>query len=69
MPVFRAAAYSEKAGFSLPPYVKAGDADAAVALHLARLGDHEAALKLNDSDDKKPLDIRRTSNILWSGRS
>jgi hypothetical protein len=54
MPVFREAAYSEKAGFSLPPYAKAGDADAALALHLARLGDHEAALKISDPADKDP---------------
>ncbi len=63
MPVFGQAAYSEKAGFSLPPYVKAGDRDAAVALHLARLGDREAALKLADRSDKDLLyciDGRRT---------
>ena len=52
MPVFREAAYSERAGFSLPPYIKAGDTDAAVASHLARLGDHEAALKVAGSADK-----------------
>ena len=52
MPVFREAVYSEKAGFSLPPYLKAGDADAALALHLARLGDREATLKVSGSTDK-----------------
>ncbi len=63
MPVFGQAAYSEKAGFSLPPYVKAGEPDAAVALHLARLGDRDAALKLADPSDKDLLyriDGRRT---------
>ena len=65
MPVFREAAYSEKAGFSLPPYVRAGDSDAAVALHLGRLGDREAALKLADRADKDLLnriDFRRTDH-------
>ncbi len=54
MPVFHEARYSEKAGFSLPPYVKAGDVDAAVALHLARLGDREAALKVGGPAEKAP---------------
>jgi len=52
MPVFREASYSEKAGFSLPPYVKAGDVDAALVLRLARFGDREAALKISDPADK-----------------
>jgi hypothetical protein len=51
-PVFESATYSEKAGFSLPPYLPAGQTDAAVALHLARLGDREAALKAADPADK-----------------
>ena len=55
MPVFREAGYSEKAGFSLPPYLKAGDKDGAVARHLARLGDSEAARKLSDPADKDQL--------------
>jgi hypothetical protein len=65
MPVFREAAYSKKAGFSLPPYVKAGDADAALALHLARLGDRDAALRVGDPADKDLLngiDARRTDH-------
>ena len=53
-PAFREAAYSEKAGFSLPPYAKAGAADAALALHFARLGDHEAALKISGAADNAP---------------
>jgi hypothetical protein len=53
--VFAEAAFSPSAGFSLPPYLKEGQKDAAVALHLARFGDHEAALKLADSADKDLL--------------
>jgi hypothetical protein len=52
---FAEAKFSPAAGFSLPPYVKEGQKDAAVALHLARFGDHEAALKLADSADKELL--------------
>jgi hypothetical protein len=48
IPVFSHAKYSRAAGFSLPEYVGEGSQDAAVALHLARFGDHEAALKLAD---------------------
>ncbi len=55
MPVFGRAAYSDKAGFSLPPYLQGGERDAAVALHLARLGDREAALKLADPANKDLL--------------
>jgi hypothetical protein len=52
VPVFAGAAWSEPAGLSLPPYLKPGDRDGAVALHLARYGDHEAALKLADLGDR-----------------
>ena len=65
MPVFREAAYSAKAGFSLPPYAAAGARDAALALHLGRLGDREAALKLADPTDKDLLnriDFRRSGH-------
>lgn len=44
--VFDQAKFSPAAGFSLPPYLDAGKQDAAVALHLARFGDHEAATKI-----------------------
>lgn len=54
-PVFQEAKYSSAAGFSLPPYLKEGEKDAAVALHLARFGDREAALKLADPADKALL--------------
>src|SRR5579871_1098410 len=49
--VFAKARFVPAAGFSLPPYVKEGEKDAAVALHLARFGDREAALKLADASD------------------
>lgn len=46
VPGFAKAKFDETAGFSLPPYLKPGAKDAAVALHLARLGDLEAAKKI-----------------------
>lgn len=49
---FAEAKFSPAAGFSLPPYLEEGQKDAAVALHLARFGDREAALKLADPADK-----------------
>lgn len=52
---FAEAKFSPEAGFSLPPYLKASQKDAAVALHLARFGDREAALKLADPADKDLL--------------
>jgi hypothetical protein len=55
VPVFHEARFAAAAGFSLPPYLKDGDKDAAVALHLARFGDREAALKLADPAGKALL--------------
>ncbi len=52
---FAAAKFSPTAGFSLPPYLKEGQKDAAVALHLACLGDGEAARQLADPADKELL--------------
>ncbi len=52
---FAMATFSPTAGFSLPPYLKEGQKDAAVALYLARLGDGEAARKLADPADKELL--------------
>jgi hypothetical protein len=49
VPVWREAAYSPKVGVSLPPYVHES-ADPDLALHLARHGDTEAALKLAGDD-------------------
>lgn len=56
LPVFREARFSASAGFSLPPYLKEGHRDAAVALHLARHGDAEAACKLADPDTLARID-------------
>jgi hypothetical protein len=53
--IFGQCRWSEAAGISLPPYLKPGDRDAGVALHLARHGDREGALKLADPDDKDLL--------------
>src|SRR5262249_18783164 len=55
VPVYGKCRFSDAAGISLPPYLKEGERDAAVALHLARHGDREAALKLADPDDKDLL--------------
>lgn len=52
---FVEAKFSSAAGFSLPPYLKEGQKDAAVALHLARFGDEEAARKLADPADQDLL--------------
>lgn len=52
---FAEAKFSLAAGFSLPPYLKEGQKDSAVTLHLARFGDREAARKLADPADKELL--------------
>jgi hypothetical protein len=52
---FAEAKFSPSVGFSLPLYLREGQKDAAVALHLARLGDQEAARKLADPADKELL--------------
>src|SRR5262249_21617443 len=51
VPVFRKAEFSPQVGFSVPPYLKPDARDAGVALHLARFGDNEAALKMAPADD------------------
>ena len=51
VPVLRQARLSAKTEFSLPPYVQEGTQDSALALHLARYGDHEAAIKLVEPGD------------------
>jgi hypothetical protein len=61
--VFAEAHYSTDAGFSRPPYLKDVQKDAAVALHPARYGDREAALKLADPADadlRSRIDAHRT---------
>jgi hypothetical protein len=56
VPVLREAHFSAQAGFSLPPYLPAGTPDSALAVHLARYGDVEAARRLADPAD---ADARR----------
>jgi hypothetical protein len=53
VPVLNQAAYSAAAGCSLPPYHKQGARDAELALHLARHGDYEAAVRVADPADAK----------------
>jgi hypothetical protein len=62
VPVLRQAKYSGKAEFSLPPYVPAGTQDSALALHLARYGDHDAASKLvepGDTETRQQIEAAR----------
>jgi hypothetical protein len=71
-PGFREAHYNPAAGFSLPPYLNVGKHDSALALHLARFGDAEAALKLVDPDDVatrqkvEALKLERNYPIEWT---
>jgi hypothetical protein len=51
VPVWRSAQFSAKVGSSLPPYVAEDSKDSELALHLARFGDTEAALKLVEPTD------------------
>jgi hypothetical protein len=50
-PVLREARYAERAGISLPPYAPENGKDTALAVHLARYGDNEAANQLVDRTD------------------
>lgn len=59
LPVFRESAYSKDRGISLPPYLKADGRDSAVAFHLARHGDLEAAEKLVETGDDDTLKLIR----------
>lgn len=56
VPVFQHAQFSPAAGFSIPPYYRPKAHDAALALHLARFGDRDAALKVADPTDKALLE-------------
>jgi hypothetical protein len=51
VPVLREAKYSSQVGISLPPYAVEGKKDAELAVHLARHGDVDAALKLAPESD------------------
>lgn len=53
IPVLRQAEFAPSQGISLPPYLKEGNRDSLVALHLARHGDVEAALMLVDPADRE----------------
>src|SRR5262245_23932635 len=55
IPVWQEAKFSQKAGFSLPPYLAEGTTDNELALHLARFGDTEAARRLADPKDAAVL--------------
>ncbi len=72
VPVFREAVFSAESGLSLPPYLQPGARDARVALHLARFGDHEAAIKLappGDTELRKQIDELRCEQnypVEWS---
>jgi hypothetical protein len=72
LPVFEKATYYSAVGFSLPPYLKEGAHDGEVALHLARHGDHEAAVRLADPADTAlrarldALKMSRNYPVEWS---
>ncbi len=66
LPVFQTARFSARAGVSLPPYLEAGKRDPAVALHLARHGDADAALLLTDPADAA---LRQEIESLRAGRN
>jgi len=51
VPVLREAKYSSRRGISLPPYAVEGKEDLDLAMHLARHGDVDAALKLAPDSD------------------
>jgi hypothetical protein len=51
VPVWREARFSPRDGVSLPPYLAEGGKDTELALHLARHGDVEGALRLADPAD------------------
>ncbi|MFL5244492.1 MAG: hypothetical protein ACJ8FY_20525 [Gemmataceae bacterium] len=69
IPVWQESKYSESAGFSLPPYMSEHGVDAEAALHVARLGDLEAANKLAGKSEKgefASLDLERNYPLEWT---
>src|SRR2546423_7198482 len=56
--MWKDAGWSAEAGISLPPYLKPGVKDAALAWHLARFGDLEAARKLAG-----PADLEKIASL------
>ena len=57
VPVWQEASFSDRAGFSLPPYARAGTKDNALAWHLARHGDLEAARRLAEPAEAEKLAV------------
>jgi hypothetical protein len=55
VPIWQEAIWSTEARMSLPPYVKPGAKDSALAWHLARYGDLEAAQKLARREDHEKI--------------
>jgi hypothetical protein len=55
LPIWAEATYSAKLEISLPPYIAEGTKDNALALHLARFGDAEAARRLVESGSDSVL--------------
>lgn len=55
IPVLRQAKFKQAVNFSLPPYLNEKSKDNAMALHLARYGDTEAARRLADLSDPETL--------------
>ncbi|MBI1915309.1 MAG: hypothetical protein HYS12_11305 [Planctomycetes bacterium] len=55
VPIWQEATWSALSRISLPPYVKPGAKDAALAWHLARHGDLESARQLSGPDDFEKL--------------
>lgn len=60
-PIFRKATYSKERGLSLPPYLKPDARDSAIAFHLARHGDLDAAIQLLDTGDDDTAKLIRES--------
>jgi hypothetical protein len=68
-PIWREATYAAQRGFSVPPYLAAGVRDTPLALHLARHGDLEAALKLAEPGaqaEVQRLKLDRNYPLEWT---
>src|SRR5207249_470400 len=72
LPVWREASYQTGADLTLPAYHAEAKKDSALALHLARYGDHEGALKLLEPGDTEGLKriegqrLERNYPLEWS---
>src|SRR5438128_7253553 len=68
-PIWREAKFSAERGFSVPPYLAGGARDTPLALHLARHGDLEAALKLTEPGAQAELNkhkLDRNYPLEWT---